>query len=111
MSKITEEKWYSDPFGWYEEKQFPEIYGVQMTKTIALDFLAGLYDIYLSFKKNNYEHAIKNAEILATLLIASAHNVGNEVIEELLTEEFSNIDFDEEIAKFIKEEGNNGKTV
>lgn len=109
MSNVTEEQWYKDPFGWYEKKQYPEIYGVQMTKTIALDFLAGLYDVYLAFQKKKYDHAVANIELLATLLIASAHNAGDEVINELLSREFSNMDFDAEIAKFI-EGDNDGKT-
>ena len=108
MTHVTEERWYRDPFGWYEEQNHPELYGIQMTNTVALDFLAGLYDIYTSFKKHNVEKAIRHSEILATLLIASATNVGSEVIEELISEEFNEMDFDKAISNLIEGMDDNG---
>lgn len=101
---IKKEQWYKDPFGWYVSHGKPEVYGVQMTPKVALDFLQGLYDIYESLKKHDKEHAMRETEILATLLIASAFDVGHEVIEELLIEEFEEIDVDEAFAKLVEEE-------
>lgn len=103
MTNVKEELWYKDPFGWYEQNNKPEIYGVQMTENVALDFLHGLNDIYISLKANEKEQAARDAEILATLLIASAMRVGQEVIEELLSEEFDSLDIDKEVMKLTEE--------
>lgn len=100
---IKDELWYNNPFGWYEQKSKPELYGVQITEVVALDFLQGLYDIYVSLKKNNNEKAARDAEILATLLIASTLNYGEEVIAELVAEEFNDLDVDEEVKQLVKE--------
>jgi hypothetical protein len=99
---VTKERWYNDPFGWYEEQGHPEIYGVRMNENVALDFLAGLHDIYISFKKHGADKAIRNAEVLATLLIASAKNVGSEVMDELLAKEFNDIDFDKAMSDLLE---------
>jgi DNA polymerase III epsilon subunit-like protein len=111
IDDVKKEKWYDDPFGWYLEQNQPEIYGLQLTKNIALDFLAGLYDIYESFKRNNVQGAIHDTEILATLLIAAAHNVGEEVINEIMSDQFNSMDFDKAINDLIEGESDDKQGV
>lgn len=106
MTDVRQEEWYKHPFEWYEKANKPELYGVKLTEVVALDFLQGLYDIYQSFKINNREKAMHDAEVLATLLIASSFNVGQEVIEELLSDEFDTLDVDNEISKLMNGEYN-----
>jgi hypothetical protein len=91
---ITEERWFHDPFGWYKEEGRPQIYGVQLTDNVALDFMEGLTDMYEGFERRQYDKAMHDARVLATLLIASAMGVGQDTIEELLSEEFATIDVD-----------------
>lgn len=80
--------------------------GVILTDTVVLDFLQGLYDIYQDFIKDNIESAKRNAEILAKLLIAGALDVGQEVLEELLAEEFDQFDIDSAFKELIDKENN-----
>lgn len=77
--------------------------GVELSNNVALDLLQGLYDVYIEFKNNNITEAINNLEILAVLLIASTMDVGEEVIEELLSKEYSNYDFDSALTKLVEE--------
>lgn len=106
MSNVKEEQWYKDPFGWYNEHNHPELLGVQLTERVGLDFMSGLYDIYLSFKQKDYEGVIKHTEILAKLLIAGALGYGAEVIDELLVEEFDSFDIDQAFKDMTEEEAN-----
>ena len=108
MTNVKNEPWYADPFGWYEKENRPELLGVQLTDNVALDFLQGLHDIYLSFKDKHYDKAVKDTEVLAKLLIASAYDLGQEVIEELLAEEFDDIDIDKAFQEMVEED--NGKS-
>lgn len=80
--------------------------GVILTDTIVLDFLQGLYDIHKDFVANNIESAKRNAEVLAKLLIAGALELGEEVLEELLAEEFQEYDIDEAFKILLDKESN-----
>ncbi len=80
--------------------------GVILTDTVVLDFLQGLYDIYQDFMADNIESAKRNAEVLAKLLIAGALDVGQEVLEELLAEEFDQFDIDSAFKELIDKENN-----
>lgn len=104
MDKIQDEPWFEDPFKWYEEQNYPEIVGVQLTQGIALDFLQGLYTIYQMLKNNNKERAMRDTEQLAVLLLASAFDYGQEAMDRLVELEFNDIDIDKEFAKLAKEQ-------
>lgn len=80
--------------------------GVELSSHIALDFLQGLYDIYVDLRDNKHNEALNNLRILAILLIAGSLDVGQEVIGELLSEEFANFDIDKAFQDLIKEETN-----
>lgn len=101
---IKDEPWFSDPFGWYEQENYPEIVGIQLTDKIALDFLQGLYQIYQLLKRNQRSEAIKDAETLAVLLLASAYDYGQEAMDELVEQEFADIDIDAAFAEMIEEQ-------
>jgi hypothetical protein len=101
---IKDEPWFKEPFKWYEIEGKPEIVGIQLTETVALDFMQGLYDIYKLLLRNNREQAVADTETLAVLLLASAYDYGQQVIEELITEEFSNTDLDAAFAKLVEED-------
>lgn len=55
-----------------------------MTDNKALDVLAGLYDVYNNFKRNNRKAALEDLNALAILLIAHAMGYSEQAIEELL---------------------------
>lgn len=80
--------------------------GVELSSNIALDFLQGLYDIYVDLRDNKRDEALNNLRVLAILLIAGSLDVGQEVIGELLSEEFANFDIDKAFQDLIKEENN-----
>lgn len=80
--------------------------GVELTSNIALDFLQGLYDVYIDFKNKNLTEAINNLETLAILLIASTMDASEEVIAELLSKEYDSYDFDSALTKLMTEENN-----
>jgi hypothetical protein len=101
-STIKEQEWYDDPFGWYEKHDRPEMLGIKMNEYVALDFLQGLYDIYQGFKTKNKEKAMKDARVLATLLIASCTGYGDEAVQELLVDEFNSKDIDAELNKILE---------
>lgn len=101
---IKEQPWFHDPFTWYREASNPPMYGVQLSKNVALDFMVGLCDMYDAFIRNDKKQAMHDARVLAVLLIASAFEYGEEAVEELLTEEFSQVDIDDAVAKLIEEE-------
>ena len=104
LMNIKDEPWFSDPFGWYEQENYPEIVGIQLTDKIALDFLQGLYQIYQLLKRNQRTEAIKDAETLAVLLLASAYDYGQEAMDELVEQEFADIDIDAAFAEMIEEQ-------
>ena len=104
MTDVRQEEWYKHPFEWYEKMNKPELYGVRLTEVVALDFMQGLYDIYQSFKTGNKQKAMHDAEVLATLLIASSLNVGEEVVQELLSDEFNTIDVDDAVERLMNGE-------
>jgi hypothetical protein len=81
---ILEQPWFHDPFRWYEETTDKYVISVQISDTRALDILAGLYDIYKSFQRNDKQGAIQDLNALAVLLIAHSMGVANEAIEEIL---------------------------
>jgi len=109
MDKIQDEPWFKDPFGWYEEQNYPEIVGIQLTEEIALDFLQGLYTIYQMLKQGNKERAARDTEQLAVLLLASAFDYGQEAMDRLVELEFNDIDIDKEFAKLAKEQKGKNK--
>lgn len=55
-----------------------------MTDNKALDVLAGLYDVYKNFKRNDRKAALEDLNALAILLIAHAMGYSEQAIEELL---------------------------
>lgn len=55
-----------------------------MTENKALDVLAGLYDVYKNFKRNDRVSALEDLNALAILLIAHAMGYSEQAIEELL---------------------------
>jgi hypothetical protein len=84
VSDILKEEWYQHPFEWYESTEDKYVVSLQMSDNKALDILAGLYDIYSAFKRNDNKTAIIDLETLAVLLIAHAMGLGEEAIEELM---------------------------
>lgn len=80
--------------------------GVELSSNIALDFLQGLYDIYVDLRDDKRDEALNNLRVLAILMIAGTLNVGKEVIDELLAEEFANFDIDKAFQDLISEETN-----
>lgn len=84
MVNILEEPWFKQPFKWYEEETDKYVVTLQMTHNKALDVLAGLYDIYCAFERNDKKRAIEDLNALAVLLIAHAMGRSDEAIEELL---------------------------
>lgn len=103
-SKIKEQEWYNDPFGWYLKQDKPEMMGVQLTNKVALDVLQGLYDIYQRLLNKNVKGAKRDLEILATLIIASCTGYGDEAVEELLVDELYSRNIDEELNKIMEGE-------
>ena len=101
---IKEQQWYDDPFGWYAKHDKPELLGIKLNDTIALDFLQGLYDVYIAFKRSNKERALKDLNVLATLVIALGY--GDEAVQELLVDEFNSKDMDDELNKLLEGDDN-----
>jgi hypothetical protein len=100
---IKDEPWFNDPFGWYERENYPEIVGIQLTDKVGLDFLQGLYQIYQLLKRNQREDAMKDAVTLAVLLLASAYDYGQQAIDELVEQEFAEIDIDAAFKEMTEE--------
>lgn len=101
---IKDQVWYHDPFTWYKNAENPPMYGIQLGKNVALDFMVGLCDMYEAFERNDRKQAMHDARVLAVLLIASALEYGEEAMQELLSEEMESIDIDDAFAKLLKEE-------
>lgn len=106
MSTIKEQDWYHDPFGWYARNDRPEMLGIKLSNSVALDILQGLYDVYKTLQYKNKERALHELKILAVLVIASCTGFGSEAVEELLVEEFNDRDFDKELNKLLEGESN-----
>ena len=81
---ITEEQWFTNPFEWYENTTDKYVVSLQLTDNKALDVLAGLYDVYKNFKRNDRNSALEDLNALAILLIAHAMGYSEQAIEELL---------------------------
>ena len=101
---IKDEPWFSDPFKWYEEENYPEIVGIQVTDNIALDFLQALYQIYKLLERNERTKAMEDAKKLAVLLLASAFDYAEEAIDELIIDEVDAIDIDAAFAEMVEEQ-------
>jgi len=101
---IKEQEWYYDPFGWYVRHDQPEMMGIKLTNKVALDFLQGLYDIWLRLEDKKLEQAKKNICVLATLVIASCTGFGQEAVEELLVDELYSKNIDDELNKILEGE-------
>jgi hypothetical protein len=101
---IKDQVWYHDPFTWYKNAENPPMYGIQLGKNVALDFMVGLCDMYEAFERNDRKQAMHDARVLAVLLIASALEYGEEAVQELLSEEMESIDIDDAFAKLLEEE-------
>lgn len=84
LINITEEQWFTNPFEWYEETEEKYVVSLQLTDNKALDVLAGLYDVYKNFKRNDRVSALEDLNALAILLIAHAMGYSEQAIEELL---------------------------
>ncbi len=84
LINITEEQWFTNPFEWYEETEDKYVVSLQLTENKALDVLAGLYDVYKNFKRNDRMSALEDLNALAILLIAHAMGYSEQAIEELL---------------------------
>ena len=84
LINITEEQWFTNPFEWYEETEDKYVVSLQLTENKALDVLAGLYDVYKNFKRNDRVSALEDLNALAILLIAHAMGYSEQAIEELL---------------------------
>lgn len=105
MSNVVNEPWYKHPFEWYESTEDKYVVSLQMSDNKALDILAGLYDIYTSFKRNDLKTAITDLEVLAVLLIAHAMNLGEEAIEELIVSQARD-NMDELLSEILEGESN-----
>jgi len=101
---IKDEPWFSDPFKWYEDENYPEIVGIQVTDKVALDFLQALYQIYKLLERNDRTKAMEDAKQLAILLLAGAFDYAEEAIDELITKEMTDIDLDAAFAEMIEEQ-------
>jgi hypothetical protein len=101
---IKDEPWFNDPFGWYEKENYPEIVGIAVTDSIALDFLQALYQIYKLLERNERTKAMEDAKKLAVLLLASAFDYAEEAIDELIIDEVNAIDIDAAFAEMIEEQ-------
>ena len=101
---IKDEPWFNDPFAWYEDQGHPEIVGIKVTETVALDFLQALYQIYNRLEHNDNKKAMEDAKQLAILLLASAFDYAEEAIDELITKEISDTDIDAAFAEMIEEQ-------
>jgi hypothetical protein len=66
--------------------------------------MVGLCDMYDAFERNDRKQAMRDARVLAVLLIASSLEYGAEAVDELLTEEFTEIDIDKAVEKLVEEE-------
>lgn len=84
LINIIEEQWFTNPFEWYEETDEKYVVSLQLTENKALDVLAGLYDVYKNFKRNDRKAALEDLNALAILLIAHAMGYSEQAIEELL---------------------------
>lgn len=107
MTRIQDEPWFNEPFQWYEEQDYPEIVGVQLTDSIAVDFLQGLYTIYERLVAHENKKAIEDTKQLAVLMLASAFDYGQEAIDQLVQDEFNDIDLDDEFAKMVRRNDEN----
>jgi hypothetical protein len=101
---IKDEPWFNDPFDWYEQKNYPEIVGIQMTDKIGLDFLQALYQIYKLLERNDKSKAMEDAKQLAILLLASAFEYAEEAIDELVIKEVTETDIDAAFAEMVEEQ-------
>jgi len=101
---IKDEPWFNDPFAWYEDQGHPEIVGIKVTETVALDFLQALYQIYKRLENNDNKKAMEDAKQLAILLLASAFDYAEEAIDELITKEIGDTDIDAAFAEMIEEQ-------
>jgi hypothetical protein len=101
---IKDEPWFDDPFAWYERENYPEVVGIQLTEKVAVDFLQGLYQLYQLLKRNQRDRAMKDAKTLAILLLASAYDYGQEAIDDLIEQEFAEIDIDAAFKEMTEEE-------
>lgn len=101
---IKDEPWFSDPFKWYEDENYPEIVGIQVTDKVALDFLQALYQIYKLLERNDRTKAMEDAKQLAILLLAGAFDYAEEAIDELITKEMTEVDLDAAFAEMIEEQ-------
>ena len=84
MIDIREEPWFANPFTWYENETDKYVISLPVSDTKALDVLAGLYDIYKSFKRNDNKQGLADLNALATILIAITQGRSNETVNELL---------------------------
>lgn len=107
MSKITEQPWFTHPFKWYEESEEVYTVSLKLTDNTALDILAGLYDIYKSFERNDNEQAIADLNALAILLISHSMGYTKEAIEELLVIQ-ANVNMDSFLDDVLNEGKDNG---
>jgi hypothetical protein len=105
MGKITDELWFKDPFQWYETEQEKYTVSIQMSENRALDIIAGLHDIYLSFKSKNMDKALNDLSTLTVLLIATTFGYSDEAIEELLVMQ-AREDMDEALENMLGESSN-----
>ena len=101
---IKDEPWFKDPFDWYEKENYPEIVGIAVTDSIALDFLQALYQIYKLLERNDRKKAMEDAKKLAVLLLASAFDYAEEAIDELIIDEVDAMDIDAAFAEMIEEQ-------
>jgi hypothetical protein len=101
---IRDEPWFEDPFAWYEKENFPEIVGIKVTDKVALDFLQALYQIYKLLERNDRKKAMEDAKQLAILLLASAFDLAEEAIDELIIKEIGDTDIDAAFAEMIEEQ-------
>ena len=106
-TSILDEPWFHEPFKWYESTTDKYVLSIQITPNKALDVLAGLYDIYKGFERNDKKQAIADLNALAILLIAHSMGLGDEAIEEILVYD-ANQKMDEGLSKLMEGEENNG---
>jgi hypothetical protein len=83
-SNLTQQPWFLDPFGWYEEAEYQHVVSMQISDTKALDILRGLYDIYKNLMRNDMQEAIDDLKAMAVIIIAHTLGYSDEVVEELL---------------------------
>jgi len=96
--------WLDHPFDWWVKNDEPTLAIFQLTQKCGVNLMAALHDIYVSIFEHDNKKALMEMEVLASSIIAKCIDKVDLLLEKVAEATISEIDFDDELIKILKED-------